>query len=158
MAQWSTTLTGSSGFLPHGFCLAWDPLLLWTTVLSHGVIGLAYFSIPFAIFRFMRGQRNLKFNALFLMFGLFILACGATHFISLASIWFPAYRLEAAVLALTAGVSLATALLMWPLVPQASAFLDGQARTREELQAAKLRLAAVKTFSNIVKLTYLPQH
>ena len=25
-------------------------------------------------------------------------------------------------------------------------------------QAAKLRLAAVKTFSNIVKMTYLPQH
>ncbi len=140
MEQSFAAAWGTSGFLPHGFCLAWDPALLWTTVVSHGVIGLSYFSIPFAIFHFMRRQKDLKFNALFLMFGLFILACGATHFIGLASIWFPAYRLEAAMLALTAGVSLATAILMWPLVPEASRFLDVQKRTREKLQSANLQL------------------
>jgi diguanylate cyclase (GGDEF)-like protein len=140
MEQLFGIVGGASGFLPHGYCLAWDPALLWTTVISHGVIGLSYFSIPFAIFRFMRGQRDLKFNALFLMFGVFILACGTTHFIGLASIWYPEYRLEAAVLALTAGVSLSTAIVMWPLVPEASRYLDNQKRTRAELQSANARL------------------
>ena len=49
IADW----TGGSGFLPHGYCLAWDPLLLWTMVTAHTVIWLSYFSIPVALFWFV---------------------------------------------------------------------------------------------------------
>ncbi len=137
--QFADLATGS-GFLPHGYCLAWDPLLLWTIVIAHVVIGLSYFSIPIAIFYFLKRQKDLRFNSLFLMFGLFILACGTTHFISLVNIWYPIYRLDASALAVTAGISLATALMLWPLIPQVSAFLHRQRLTQENLQTANLRL------------------
>ncbi len=137
VADWS----GSSNFLPHGYCLAWDPLLLWTMVASHAVIGVSYFSIPIALFLFVRRQKDLRFNFLFVMFGLFILACGTTHFIELVNIWHPVYRADAAVEAVTAGISLATALMLWPLLPQVSAFLATQRQTRVELQDVNLRLA-----------------
>jgi len=139
MQQFADLATGS-GFLPHGYCLAWDPLLLWTIVIAHAVIGLSYFSIPIAIFYFLKRQKDLRFNGLFLMFGLFILACGATHFIGLVNIWYPIYRLDASALAVTAGISLATALLLWPLIPQVSAFLHRQRLTQENLQTVNLRL------------------
>ena len=136
IADWA----GGSGFLPHGYCLAWDPLLLWTMVVSHAMIGLAYFSIPIAIFHFLRRQKDLRFNALFVMFGLFILACSTTHLIELVNIWRPVYRLDAALEALTAGISLATAVMMWPLLPQVTAYLQGQRQNRTELQDVNLRL------------------
>ena len=140
MTQQFADVAGGSGFLPHGYCLAWDPPLLWTIVIAHAVIGLSYFSIPIAIFYFLKRQKDLQFNRLFLMFGLFILACGTTHFISLVNIWYPVYRLDASALAVTAGISLATALLLWPLIPKVSSFLHQQRQTRESLQIANLRL------------------
>jgi len=141
MSQLFTSVAGSSGFLPHGFCLAWDPVLLWTLVSSHAIIGLSYFSIPIALIHFVRRHKQLRFNWVFLMFGAFILACGASHFVSLVNIWVPIYRYDAALLALTAGVSVATALLLWPLLPKVSAFLDEERRTRQELQEVNRRLS-----------------
>jgi diguanylate cyclase (GGDEF)-like protein/PAS domain S-box-containing protein len=135
-ALWSD----SPGFLPHGYCLAWDPALLWTIVLSHAAISVSYFSIPVALLYFVRRQKRLRFNWMFLMFGAFILGCGASHVIALIDIWHPIYRADASVLAMTGGVSLATALLLWPLVPKVSAFLDEERRNREELQAVNQRL------------------
>lgn len=111
------------GLLPHGYCLAWSPRLLWTLVAANALIGLSYFSIPVALFYFVRRQQGMKFNSIFLMFGLFILACGTTHFIGILSIWYPAYRLDASVLTVTAVISVATAAILWPLIPQALAFL-----------------------------------
>ncbi|MDB5977407.1 MAG: sensor diguanylate cyclase [Nevskia sp.] len=140
MLQQFADMASGSGFLPHGYCLAWDPLLLWTIVVAHAVIGASYFSIPIAIFYFLKRQKDLRFNGLFLMFGLFILACGSSHFTSLLNIWYPVYRFDAAVLAVTAGISLATALLLWPLIPRVSAFLREQCLMRENLQAANRRL------------------
>jgi hypothetical protein len=42
-------LFDSSGLTPHGFCLLWQPGLMWTYALSDAGIGLAYFSIPLAL-------------------------------------------------------------------------------------------------------------
>ena len=137
LADW----VGSSSFLPHGYCFAWDPLLLWTMVSAHTLIGISYFSIPITLFLFVRRQKDLRFNVLFVMFGMFILACGTTHFIDLLNIWVPVYRIDAAAEALTAGISMATALMMWPLLPQVSAFLAAQRQTRIEMQDLNTRLA-----------------
>lgn len=122
-------------FLPHGYCLAWAPGLLWTMVISNAVIGIAYYSIPLSLVYFMRRQRHLvKFNWVFAMFGLFIFACGTTHFIDIASIWIPVYRLDATVMVLTAAISIVTAVMIWPLVPQATALLEERANTTVELR------------------------
>ena len=137
----ASSLALSAAFLPHGYCLLWDPVLLWTLVGSHVVIGLSYYSIPVALIAFLSRQKNLRYNWVFWLFSLFIFACGTTHFVGLVNIWYPIYRIDAAVMAVTAGISLATAIMLWPLVPQASRFIDDSAQTRRDLEHANRQLS-----------------
>jgi hypothetical protein len=78
------TLLSPAGFMPHGHCFLWTPPLLWTYVLSDSLIGLAYYSIPVALWWFVRRRVDLPFNWMFVMFAVFIFACGTTH---LMAIW-----------------------------------------------------------------------
>jgi two-component sensor histidine kinase len=48
----------------------------------------------------------------------FILACGATHFFSIVTLWVPAYGMEGLVKLATAVLSIATAVILWPLIPR----------------------------------------
>ena len=126
--------------IPHGVCLTWDPMLVWTLAASHLLVGLAYLAIPVALIVFIRRQRGLRFNWMFALFGGFIFACGATHFISLMNIWQPHYGLEAIVMAITAVVSVATAASLIPLIPIASNFIDDKARVEQQLHKMNLDL------------------
>jgi hypothetical protein len=72
-----------SHFMPHGMCLQWRPGLMTLHVVSDGLTALAYFCIPFTLVYLVRKRRDLAFDWMFLLFGLFILACGTTR--SLAS-------------------------------------------------------------------------
>jgi len=54
----------------------------------------------------------------FVLFGVFICLCGTTHLISIWTIWHPDYWLDGWIKLLTALVSIATALLVWPLIPK----------------------------------------
>ncbi len=118
--------------IPHGVCLTWDPLLVWTLAASHLLVGLAYLAIPLALIIFIRRQPGLRFNWMFALFGAFILACGMTHFISLVNIWRPHYGLEALVMAITAVVSVATAASLLRLIPIASRFIDEKAAAEQK--------------------------
>jgi PAS domain S-box-containing protein len=55
---------------------------------------------------------------MFLAFGLFIVACGATHIVEAVTVWKPVYVLAAAMKVFTAGASLATAVLLPFMVPR----------------------------------------
>jgi PAS domain S-box-containing protein len=70
-----------------------------------------------------RGRRrpDLAYRPVFWLAAAFILLCGATHFISVLTIWVPAYGAEAVVKAATALVSLITAIAVWMLMPSALA-------------------------------------
>ena len=39
----------SDNFLPHGFCMSWEPRLLWLHVVSDTLIGLSYVAISFTL-------------------------------------------------------------------------------------------------------------
>jgi len=106
---------------PHGFCLLWEPWLIWTHAIADSGIALAYFSIPVALVVFVRRRRDLAMRPVFWLFAAFILLCGAGHAISLATIWTPLYRLEAVIKIATALVSVATAVTLWSLIPKALA-------------------------------------
>ncbi|MDR3416210.1 MAG: HAMP domain-containing sensor histidine kinase [Nevskia sp.] len=121
------------GFLPHGYCLSWRASLLWPIAFSQAMIGISYFSIPVTLVAFIRRHRELSFDWVFLLFGAFILACGVTHFVGLADIWFPAYRLDALVLPLTAALSFSTAVCLWPLLPKVSALIRERAQAQQRL-------------------------
>ncbi|WP_456303890.1 hypothetical protein, partial [Belnapia moabensis] len=55
------------------------------------------------------------------MFAAYILLGGAGHCLDLITFWVPAYGAEALIKAATATVSVATAAVLWPLMPKALA-------------------------------------
>ena len=134
-----STLFNPSGLTPHGFCLLWQPGLIWLHALSDLLTGLAYFSIPAALVVFARRRRDLAFGGMFWLFAAFILACGATHFLAIVTLWVPLYLLEGLVKAITAALSVTTAILLWPLLPQAAALPSPSALqdTIDKLEAAE---------------------
>ncbi len=110
-------LTNAEGYLPHGYCFHWQPLVLWLTVISDLLIFVAYFSIPAALGYFVYKRKDLEKKWLCVLFSLFIFACGATHLLAAINVWHPYYGLAALLKALTAIVSLITAALLWPFIP-----------------------------------------
>jgi PAS domain S-box-containing protein len=111
-------LLDSSMFSPHGICLLWEPELIWLHVTSDALIAMAYFSIPIALAIFVSKRRDLKFGWLYWAFGVFILACGFTHVLSIYTLWVPIYGIEGLVKAATAIASVFTAGMLWPLLPE----------------------------------------
>ncbi len=108
-------------FIPHGHCYLWKPGLVWLHIVSDSLIGLAYYSIPITLVYFVRKRQDLPFNWIFLLFGTFIVACGTTHLMEIWTLWHPTYWLSGAIKAITAFVSVYTALELVPLVPKALA-------------------------------------
>ena len=106
-------------FMPHGHCFLWRTDLLLLHVGSDLLTALAYFSIPIALWIFVRKRQDLAFNWIFTMFAMFIFACGAAHLLEAWNIWNDHYYLEGVVKLGTAGVSVTTAVALWPLLPRA---------------------------------------
>ncbi|HIK15803.1 MAG TPA: hypothetical protein IGS53_11040 [Leptolyngbyaceae cyanobacterium M33_DOE_097] len=116
-----SALFSSDSFIPHGHCYLWLPQLVWLHLLSDMLICLAYYSIPLTLFEFVRKREDLPFNWIFLLFATFITACGTTHLLSVWTLWHPTYWLSGAAKALTALVSIGTAIALIRLMPKALA-------------------------------------
>lgn len=144
MRDWITSLT--AGFMPHGYCLRWDGPLLFVFVTANVGIAIAYFAIPLALRMFVGKRSDLPYPHMFKLFAAFILSCGVTHLAKIATLWYPGYWIEAVIDAWTAGISLITAILLYPLIPQALALRspkslelinDQLAHANEELKVAR---------------------
>jgi len=118
-------LFNPSGLTPHGFCLLWAPGLIVLHAASDAVIGLAYFSIPWALASFVAQRKDLEYGWVIQLFVAFILACGTTHFMSILTLWSPVYGIEGIIKLITAGLSIATAVILWPLIPKLVALPSG---------------------------------
>jgi PAS domain S-box-containing protein len=114
-------LFASGGFIPHGHCFLWKPALVWLHVISDSLIAIAYYSIPITLIYFVRKRDDLPFNWIFLLFGAFIVACGTSHVMEIWTLWHPTYWLSGFIKAITALISVYTALALVPLVPLALA-------------------------------------
>jgi len=109
----------ASNFLPHRYCYLGRSGLVWTHVIADSIIGLSYFTISGTLaYLVQKGRRDIPFQWMFLAFGLFIVACGGTHFMEVFTVWVPVYVLSASVKVVTALVSVATAVLLPFTVPQ----------------------------------------
>jgi hypothetical protein len=118
------TILDYDTYAPHGYCLLWQPELVGIHVVSDLAIALAYYSIPPTMIYLVRKHRaTLPFKWVFVMFAVFIFLCGTTHVLDIITLWYPIYFLQGIVKALTAGASLATAVLMFPLIPTLVDFL-----------------------------------
>src|SRR5450830_650480 len=104
-------------FMPHGHCFLWLPSILWTSVISDTLIALAYLTIPISLVYFIRKRRDMPFDWMFIAFGVFILACGATHAMDVWVIWRPDYVVAVSLKAVTAVASVVTAIAMVRLIP-----------------------------------------
>jgi PAS domain S-box-containing protein len=143
--DWINRLFSSSGFMPHGFCYTWDPYVVWLNGVSDILIALAYYTIPLTLVYFVRRRRDLAFHWMFLCFALFIVACGTTHVIELWTIWHPVYWLAGVIKALTAAVSITTAIALIPLVPKALALPSPEALKRANLALQEAQEALRQT-------------
>lgn len=138
-----------SDFLPHALCYLRNPGLVWTHVIADALIGLAYLSISVTLaYLIFRTRRDIPFHWMFLAFGLFIIACGGTHFMEVVTVWMPVYVLSAVVKIFTALASVATAIVLpftvsrvFSLIQQAKVTEETTARLRgsEERKEALLR-------------------
>jgi signal transduction histidine kinase len=136
-------------FSAHGYCYFWTSELIWLHVVSDALIGLSYVAISLTLAYLVHRIRNLPFHWMFLAFGLFIIACGATHFMEILVIWKAHYWWQGFIKAITAIASVATALLLPPLVPRALALvraaeLSGQRRDRLEAKNKELEALCQK--------------
>ncbi|MBL6455877.1 EAL domain-containing protein [Belnapia sp. T6] len=141
MAAFTNWLFNPGGLTPHGFCLLWEPWLIWTYGLADTVTALSYFAIPVVLMQVARRRRDLLFRPVFWMFAAFILLCGTGHGLDLLTLWVPAYEFQAVVKAATALVSLGTALVLLRLLPRMLA-LPSPAQMRaanQALQASEAR-------------------
>jgi hypothetical protein len=107
MNNWFTT----SDFTPHGFCLAWDPGLMGAIVLANAAIAFAYMLIAMVLVGLALESRAVMPRWLYWIFAAFIFCCGVSHVMDDVTFWFPLYRLQAAVLGLTALVSMTAAVM-----------------------------------------------
>lgn len=140
MQDWLIELCGGASFMPHGHCYQWRPDLVWLHGGSDALIALAYFSIPVALVSFVRKRPDLPYPGLFVMFGAFIVACGLTHMMEIWAIWHGTYYLTGAVKALTAVISVATAVVLWRVMPQALQ-LAGPEQLRKLNESLEVRVA-----------------
>ena len=104
-------------YMPHGMCLLWEPwlVLLWSG--SDLMIFTAYMAIPMAIIMVLRRRPDLTHRGLVSLFAAFILLCGITHAMSIVTLWYAIYPLMGTVKLATGLVSLATALVLFRLIP-----------------------------------------
>jgi hypothetical protein len=119
MSELLKRLFTDGSFMPHGHCYFWKPEIIGLHVTSDALIALAYYSIPLTLVYFTRKRRDVPYPWMFMMFGAFIVACGTTHVLEIWSIWHSTYWLSGLVKAITALLSVATAVLLVKLVPQA---------------------------------------
>ncbi|MBG1261872.1 response regulator [Nostoc sp. BAE] len=140
MSQLWTIFFTSGSFIPHGHCYLWQTNLVWLHILSDAFIALAYYSIPATLFYFVRKRQDLPFDWIFLLFSAFIVACGTTHLIEIWTLWHPTYWLSGFVKAVTAMISVVTAIQLIPLVPQALA-LPSPAQLEQANQELQTQIA-----------------
>ena len=94
------------------------PVLMMVMAIANALIGISYASIPFFLIIFLRKRKDMPFTWVIFLFGLFILACGTTHIIHVIGLWWKVDWWQATVDSICAIVSLATAILLWPVLPK----------------------------------------
>ena len=106
-------------FIPHGHCYLWKTNLVGLHLLSDLLIAVSYYSIPITLLYFVRKRQDLPYASTFILFGAFIVSCGTVHLIEIWTLWHPTYWISGILKAITALISLYTAMETIAVVPQA---------------------------------------
>ena len=94
------------------------PVLMMIMAVSNGLTAISYASIPVVLIVIVNKRKDIPFSWVFVLFGVFILACGATHVMHIIDLWVPVQVEQAVADTVCAIISVITAILLWPLLPQ----------------------------------------
>lgn len=134
-------------YTPRQQCMFHEADVIWMHVISDVLITLAFYSIPIALYYFVRRRKDLSYNWMFLLFAGFILFCGTTHLFNVIAIWNPVYRLDGLIKVLTAVISVVTAIALWPLIPRALA-LPSPTQLRQANDKLQESYRSLETLNN----------
>jgi C4-dicarboxylate-specific signal transduction histidine kinase len=109
-----TDLFTDPGFMPHIHCYLDEKPLIWTMLITDLLIGLAYVAISITLIVLIR-RIKLQFSLVVFCFGVFILACGLTHFMEIYTLWHPVYWIAAFIKLITAIASVGTGIYLYRL-------------------------------------------
>jgi PAS domain S-box-containing protein len=122
-------------YIPHHvLCYLWQTPLVKLHIVSDALIAISYYLIPVILLYFVREIKELPFKNIFILFGAFILSCGTTHIVDIWTLWHPNYWFYGVLKAITALISLYTALTLIPIIPQALKLQFPQSSARLDRQ------------------------
>jgi PAS domain S-box-containing protein len=136
---------GTDYFMTHEHCYLGIGSLVLMHFLSDLAIGMSYVAISLTLtYLVYRARRDIPFHWVFLAFGLFIVACGSTHFMEVWTTFnAPVYWLAGYLKLVTAVASVATAFVLPPLIPRTLALVREAKLSgvrRDELEQANREL------------------
>lgn len=117
-----------------GSCTGWTPEMALVDSIGNVLVGLAYFLIPWALWKPMLRSALIPNKAVRLVFVAFILACGVDHLLMALMNYWPAYRLLVAWQYVTAGVSLSALFVLASALRAFNLRVDIHKREEEEFQ------------------------
>lgn len=139
-----------ASYMPHGYCLFWQPWLVILFAGSDLLIFLSYAAIPFALLLFLKRRPDVRYRGLVVLFASFILLCGVAHLVSIITLWIPVYPLHGLIKLITGIVSAVTAIVLFWLVPRLVAIPSphqlerANAELRKEIAAHQQTLASLR--------------
>ncbi len=136
---------GSTEFMPHGHCYFWRPELVWTMAVSDALIAISYAIISITLYILVKKIR-VPFSWIFVAFGTFIFACGATHLMEVYTLWYPAYWISAFLKGVTAVASVSTCILVILTIPKIYKL------NKEILLSEKRRLQLINVNSHLEEM------
>jgi len=154
----SMGVSGGDFFMPHSHCYLFNRQLMTLHGGADLLIGLAYVAISTTlVWLVYRVRQELPFHWIMIAFAIFIVACGATHFMELWTLTAenPRYWLSGWVKLVTAIASVTTAVVLPPLIPHIVATLRAARLSAD--QGEKLERAYCELNELYTKVTQLDQ-
>ena len=153
-------LFSANEFLPHATCYLRNNRLIWLHASSDTVIGASYVAISGTLgYLVYKARSHIPFDWMFLAFGLFIVACGFTHFMEVWTVWRPVYWAAGYVKIITAIASLTTAVLLPPLVPKIVGLIRSAQLSEQRKQILETRNTELAAANEELKaFTYSASH
>ena len=103
----------------HEQCYLWQPELVWLHLVSDVLIALTYYSLSVMLVYCIHKRRDVPFQGIFFVLSALSITGGTTHLVAVWMLFSPVYWLSGFTKAITATVSLFTALAFGSVIPKA---------------------------------------
>ncbi len=107
--------------IPQEQCYLWQPELVWLHLVSEVLIALTYYSLSVMLVYCIHKRRDVPFQGIFFLLSALSITGGTTHLVAVWTLFSPVYWLSGFTKAITATVSLFTALALGLVIPKALA-------------------------------------